>query len=867
MSPTPGVAVRSAALLLGALMPALAEAQATGNGRHPPDSVTVVAGSRYQKPALYRWLFGGAYRDLWLTPIRVPVLDLQRFDGGLVADDLGGGNATLSLRFNSVDGSRYVFRTVDKEPLVLPAFAQGGLPRDVARDRTASTHPAANLIHAPFYEAGGIIHDDDAQLYVLPDDERLGEWRERLAGRLGVLTRFPGREPQLLTEYAGAIEIVDSDTLLQRLNRDPGERVDPTQYLTARLVDMLLNSWDRHPGQWKWARLRSGGAWQPVSRDMDNVLVSQDGVLPELAQVITPKAITFDSGYPSLRSLMYNSYSMDRRFLAGLSRAGFDTVARAVRDRLTDAVIAASMARMPVEYAASQPAIVAKLRRRRDSLPAIAARFHERLNAVVDLHATDAEEHATVTRHDANTVEVRIETADGRRLLERRFDARETSEIRLYLHGGDDRATIRGEVPASILVRVVGGNGNNVLVDASRVAGRGGATRLYDVGKTDDVGYGEDADFNRRPEVLSGAGRVVPARDYGRGGGPIVGLGTNRDQGIIPRLGWAWERHGFRQHPYASRIAVDGRYSFRNKGVAVALTADRRLADSRVHFALLARMSQIDLLNYHGLGNATPSTPGVAVGARAPRNGRYAVHQGQWLLHPTVAYGLGERSDLRVGPMVQYSLNEGSPGGFLESTTPYGAGTFGQAGLRASLTHDTRDRSGHPRSGVLLDVRGDYFPAIWDVQQGFGAVRATGGVSVTLPVPLQPYLGLRVSGQQVFGEFPFHEAAFIGGGGGVRTLDPQRYAGDASLAAKLELRVPVLDLTVILPFEVGLFAAQEVGRVYVDGASPGGWHNTFGAGVWVAFTDIAVSFRFIETNEVGRTPVVALQLGRFGSVP
>jgi hypothetical protein len=61
---------------------------------------------------------------------------------------------------------------------------------------------------------------------------------------------------------------------------------------------------------------------------------------------------------------------------------------------------------------------------------------------------------------------------------------------------------------------------------------------------------------------------------------------------------------------------------------------------------------------------------------------------------------------------------------------------------------------------------------------------------------------------------------------------------------------------------VGLFAAEEVGRVYLDGESPGGWHNTFGAGVWVAFTDISVSFRFIESNEVGQAPVLALRFGR-----
>lgn len=829
-----------------------------------PDSVTVVAGPQYHKPALYRALFGGSYRELWLTPIRVPVLNLRTFDGGLVADELGGGNATLSLRLDAADGSKYVFRTVDKEPKVVPAFAEGGFPRDVVRDRTASTHPAANLAHAPFYAAVGVIHDDDSQLFVMPDDERLGEWQEQMAGRLGVLTSYPGKKPQQIAEYGGAIEIAESDSLLLMLNRDPMERVEPTQYLTARLMDMLLNNWDRHPGNWEWARLTPGGAWQPISRDMDNVFVSQDGFLPKLAKVATPKAVTFDSTFPSMGSLTYKGGILDRRILIGTSRAVFDSIAISARNRITDAVIAASMATMPVEYASSHAALSAKLRARRDSLPAIAERWYMWINKVADIHATDAAERATVTRIDANTVAVRLQTAEGRVFFDRRFDARETTEIRLYLHGGDDQASVAGEVPGSIPVRIVGGNGNNQLIDSSQVAGRTRAARLYDVGATDDVRYGVDTVWNRRALVSGGR---IPGRDYGRGMMPIVGLSTNRDQGITPKLGMAWYSYGFRKEPYASRVALDGRYSFRNAGFAFALNVDRRVEDSRLHYTLLARMSQIDLLNFHGLGNSTPSSPGVAIGARAARNTFYSVNQDQWLLHPTVAYALGEKSDLSLGPVVQYSINDGTPGGFLETTTPYGSGEFGQAGMRASLTHDTRDRSSHPRSGLIVDARGDYFPAIWDVQDGFGAVRATGGAYVTLPVPFRPYLGLRVIGQKVFGEFPFHEAAFIGGRGGVRFLDPQRYAGDAAITAKLELRVPVLKVSFILPIEVGVFAAQEVGRVYVDGESPDGWHDTFGAGFWLAFQDISVTFRLIEKNEVLRDAEPALRIGTSVGIP
>jgi hemolysin activation/secretion protein len=119
-------------------------------------------------------------------------------------------------------------------------------------------------------------------------------------------------------------------------------------------------------------------------------------------------------------------------------------------------------------------------------------------------------------------------------------------------------------------------------------------------------------------------------------------------------------------------------------------------------------------------------------------------------------------------------------------------------------------------------------------------------------VPLHPYLGLRGGAKKVFGDFPFQEAAFIGGRTNVRTLDPQRYAGDASLYATAELRLPVARFTLLLPLNVGLLATEDIGRVYVKGASPDGWHNDFGAGFYVAFHDISVNIKVVRKYEVGR---------------
>lgn len=83
----------------------------------PPGTsrATVVAGKRYDAGFFRRWILGDTYRDLWETPITVPVLDLQSYAGGIEPYKIGGGKQTKSLRFKNAAGYEYVFRLVDKE--------------------------------------------------------------------------------------------------------------------------------------------------------------------------------------------------------------------------------------------------------------------------------------------------------------------------------------------------------------------------------------------------------------------------------------------------------------------------------------------------------------------------------------------------------------------------------------------------------------------------------------------------------------------------------------------------------------------------------------------------------------------------------
>jgi hypothetical protein len=112
-----------------------------------PDSSVVVPGPRYRKSALWATFAGRHYRDLWVTPIRVPVLDLRHYAGGLTPLDTHSGSQTKSLRLAGADGREYQFRSVDKDPTAKldPAIRHSAFARSL-RDGVSASFPAAPLV-------------------------------------------------------------------------------------------------------------------------------------------------------------------------------------------------------------------------------------------------------------------------------------------------------------------------------------------------------------------------------------------------------------------------------------------------------------------------------------------------------------------------------------------------------------------------------------------------------------------------------------------------------------------------------------------------------------------------------------------------
>ena len=95
----------------------------------------------------------------------------------------------------------------------------------------------------------------------------------------------------------------------------------------------------------------------------------------------------------------------------------------------------------------------------------------------------------------------------------------------------------------------------------------------------------------------------------------------------------------------------------------------------------------------------------------------------------------------------------------------------------------------------------------------------------------KPRLSARGGGRYAWGDYPFYEAAFLGGRETLRGLPEWRYAGDAMVFGGVEAMVPVGRLPLFLNWRMAAFAFMDAGRVFLDGEDSDRWHSAPGAGI------------------------------------
>jgi hypothetical protein len=389
--------------------------------------------------------------------------------------------------------------------------------------------------------------------------------------------------------------------------------------------------------------------------------------------------------------------------------------------------------------------------------------------------------------------------------------------------------------------------------------------RYYD--SLGDNHVSEGTAWDRRPYTSPPGPETapwIPPRDWGRDNYFVPWASYSSDTGVFLGGGVSTVGYSFRKHPWADHQTLRAGWAFGAQQPRIDYRGEFHRVNSDTRVGLRAYWSGLEVLRYYGFGNETTAEQD---------DDFYKVQQRQLVFAPSLTWTLGGLLDLTLAPVLQYADTQDGDT-LITTDAPYGSGSFGQVGGSARFRIDTRramNRSkgaraalpsvfgaaGYPVSGVYAEAIGSVFPKAWDVESTYGWVEGQAAGFWTAGSHGRATLAVRAGSKHMFGDYPFHNAAAIGGGGflsgldAVRGLHANRFIGDTSVYGNAELRLYVSRFFLALPGEWGLFGFGDVGRVWLEGESSDTWHPSWGGGIWLGLLSRAnaVAVTFAKSDE------------------
>ncbi|HVU58767.1 MAG TPA: BamA/TamA family outer membrane protein [Puia sp.] len=801
-----------------------------------PDSVTVPAYTGFKAGGFKRWLLGANYRTEWAAPVRVPVFDLT----GWKPLQRGGGNQTRSLRMENADGTQYVLRGVQKyvKDEALPQALQGTFVKDLVADGVSASYPYAALSIPPMAKALQIPHANP-RLVFIPDDPRLGRFRTDFANLFCLIEE---REP------GNGKKTYNMDDLEEKIKEDNDNTIDQHRVLRARSLDMFVMDFDRHEDQWRWQADDNGKGktFSPVPRDRDQPFFINEGLIPWVAgsAFVTPQIQGFRPKARNFLTYNFNARNFDRNYMNELTEKDWRDAVRAALDVMTDSMIEASLKLQPLPIQGqgySMQSIIDKLKERRKYYAEELVRYYKFLARSVSVYGSDKRELFDISRNEDGTVKVTMYkiSKDGdtsKKLYERVFLSGETKEVRLYGLGGDDQFKVHGNGGGGIVVRIIGGPGNDAFDNASGAGA--GKTRIYDQ-RTEKNVFNGDGHYRN---FLSEAPSVNAINKLGFKYNvltPFINVGYNPDDGVFLGVQFWYTTQGFHKDPYKQLHYFSALHALSTKAYAFkynfeAIDAIGR-TDLLFHGAVLAPNNTI---NFFGLGNETGYDRDKTEGIRYYR-ARFAQYDADLQIRKR----LGKVFQVAAGPAFELVhvdssdnkdrfINHTELNG-LDPATLYKWKSY--AGGRATVIIDNRDDKINPGRGIFWESNFSAYGGLGQSSNNFSRLQSDLALFISFNTRKNVVIATRAGYGKTFGHYEFYQAQFLGATENLRGYRKFRFAGDEELYHNIDLRIKLAEFrTYLFPGSFGLQFFNDVGRVWLRGEKSDSWHDGFGGGLWIS---------------------------------
>lgn len=798
-------------------------------------STTHIPNARFKANAFQRWLLGSNYRDIWTRPITVPTLDLK----DLKIVQRGGGQQTLSLRYESPTRGYFVTRSVEKYPeSAIPASIRSKFTVDIVGDQISASHPFAALAIPPLADAAQVLHTNP-RLVTIPNDALLGRYQRLFAGQLALFEERPDEG------FAGAKKIYSTTKLFEKLADDNHHKVDEKATLRARLLDMLIGDWDRHEDQWRWAAFEQGKEtfFRPIPRDRDQAFFVNQGVLPRIIarKWILPKIQGFDLKIRDINTFNYNARYVDRAFLTQLSANDWQQTAQALQQSISDSLIDSAVSRLP-QPDPHIPEIAHKLKQRRNDLVAYALGYHRFLSKEIDIVASNKDEVITVHRLDDGTTAVKLydqnkKNEQGKLLYSRLFDPRITKEIRIWGLDGEDRFVVSGQAHQGIKLRLIGGKGKDIFVDSSWVAKGSRKTLIYDK-KAHTTIMGGSETLDKTSEKDKQINELNRSAFVYNTLAPLASFAYNPDDGLFVGGGVQITNQGFRKSPYASKHSLSGNYAFATQAFNLYYTGSWIDVLGKTDLELKVNLQQEGMTdNFFGMSNESVflKEKGISYYRTKLSNYENSLLLKNHFNKVTLYYGVVYSG---------YDVKE-NPTRFINEYAPIGSPLYQERdflGVRLGTTIDTRNHPVLPTMGMRWDINATYQHGILSsYQDEYFNLKTDLAFHYTFKLPAVVSLATRVGAGFNMGDYAFYQANTLGGLSNLRGFRRSRFSGQNAFYNNTEVRLKLLTFkSYLFPASLGVLAFHDVGRVWNPHEQSNKWHHGYGAGVWLAPFQMAV---------------------------
>lgn len=816
------------------------------------------ASKKYERNSSYKRKWGEHYRKEWSTPVQFKKVMLDTLAGGLKPYEAGGGRQSKSLRLRDKDGREYVLRSVDKSfGKALPEIYQGTFLEDIIDDQVTIGHPYAALTIPILAEAAGIYHTNPVIIFI-PKQAALDSFNNDFGDQLYLFEQRPDENWETALNFGNSKNIVGTEKMFTELLEDNDHSVDQFAYVRARLFDFFIGDWGRHEDQWRWASFKNGDEkiYKPVPRDRDQAYTKFDGkwLKTTISIADLDHLQSFDKTIPDINTFNFAARNLDRRLASQPTMQQWTEIAKDMQRSLTDAVIEKAIRQLPSEiFDISGNELIANLRSRRDLLHEYAANYYKFLAKDVDIVGTDKKELFQVNRVNDNETIVKvyklkvIGDSTDKLIYERKFYTPETQEIRLYGMGDDDVFRLEGKANNGILVRVVGGNGNDVVEDISFVSGSSKLTQVYD---TDKKGFQTSGET--RLHITNDS--VMNSYEYKSFEYDKKGFGIKPGFFSLT-FGWGETLHDWKKEPAGKEHSIKVKYSINRQAVYI---------DHRTTFyQLLGKWNAFagvgagipNVVNFFGVGNESKFETYDRRFFRLRSHEYYGklginrfIGNSQFELagfYETIK--IRSDSDRVIGKFA----NTGN--GFSDLSRKH------FIGADLSYKYENTDHPIIPAKGFRFMSSATYTHNLTTPDHSF--TRLSSEASVYIPVIKFISLGIRAGGAANIGDAEFYQLNILGSHDNLRGFRKYRFYGKQMFYNNNELRFMFDARNKVFNGKYGFVTFFDNGRVWYPGENSNTWHSAYGAGAFVSlFNKVILSGTYGISKE---DKLISMYIGFF----